>query len=149
MTDLDRAAVAALRTARVTVVNAEWHLREEQALGRLARTGHLACTPLFPGHFVIQVVAVGGRPLGRARHHRDGRRARWVAVPAGTAHEIGAYRTLHGAARALARHAGLRRRRVTDVPCGPPPDGGADGSGRSTGRGLAHGSPEPPADPKR
>ncbi|WP_018549436.1 hypothetical protein [Streptomyces sp. LaPpAH-108] len=104
MTHPDRQAAAVLRVARYTVVNAEWRLREEQALRRLARTRGLAWTPLFAGHPVIQVVARDGRLLGRARRHRDGRRARWIAVPARTAHEIGAYRTLRGAARALARY---------------------------------------------
>ncbi|MET8631731.1 hypothetical protein [Streptomyces sp. NPDC004680] len=123
MTHLHQEAVAALRVAQLTVISAKWHICEEQALRRLSRTSSLACTPLFPGHAVIQVVACEGRLLGRARRHQDGRSTRWVAVPVGTAHEIGAYRSLHGAARALARHAGLHRHRVTDTPSGPvPPD---------------------------
>jgi hypothetical protein len=121
MTQLDQEAVAALRTAQLTVINAKWHLCEEQALGRLAQAQGLACTPLFPGHSVIQVVACGGRLLGRARRHHDGHQVRWVAVPAQTGREIGVYRTLHGAARALARHHGLHRHCVTDCPGGPAP----------------------------
>ncbi|MEU6497116.1 hypothetical protein ABZ890_43310 [Streptomyces sp. NPDC046984] len=119
MTHLDQEAVAALRVAQLTVINAKWRICEEQALRQLSRTGGLACTSLFPGHPVIQVVACEGQLLGRARRHQDGRSTRWVAVPVGTAHEIGAYRTLHGAARALARRAGLRRHRVTDTPSSP------------------------------
>ncbi|MER7967535.1 hypothetical protein ABTX35_00705 [Streptomyces sp. NPDC096080] len=121
MTHLDQEAVAALRTAQLTVIKAKWHLCEEQALGRLAQAQGLACTTLFPGHSVIQVVACGGRLLGRARRHHDGHQVRWVAVPAQTHHEIGAYRTLHGAARALARHHGIRCHHVTDCPGGPAP----------------------------
>ncbi|MGM9439161.1 hypothetical protein ACTAF0_02340 [Streptomyces murinus] len=116
MTYLDQEAVAALRAARLVVVNAKWRLREEQALERLARVRGLACTPLFPGHPVIQVVAYDGRFLGRVRRHDDGPRARWIAVPAHTARELGAYRTLHGAARALSRRSGHGRHRVTDHP---------------------------------
>ncbi|GED89602.1 hypothetical protein [Streptomyces sp. 6-11-2] len=114
MTELDREAVAAIRMARITVLNAKWHICEEQAVERLARVYGLACTPLFPGHPVIQVVACDGRLLGRARRHHGGHTARWVAVPVGSARETGTYRTLHGAARALARHHGIRRHRVTD-----------------------------------
>ncbi|MGW5169817.1 hypothetical protein ACWEQU_03650 [Streptomyces nodosus] len=124
MTHLDHEAVAAVRTAQLTVINAKWHICEEQALERLADVRGLACTPLFSGHAVIQVVACEGHPLGRARLHHEGRTARWVAVPAGTAHEIGAFRTLHGAARALAHHAGAHRLRVTECPApagGPVP----------------------------
>ncbi|MEU6479192.1 hypothetical protein ABZ858_20345 [Streptomyces sp. NPDC047017] len=120
MTDLDHEAVAAVRTAQLTVVNAKWRICEEQAVARLAGTAGLACTPLFPGHRVIQVVACDGRLLGRTRRHDDGRTARWVAVPAGTAREIGAYRTPHAAARALARRDGTRRLRVTDCPAQDP-----------------------------
>ncbi|MFI9627304.1 hypothetical protein [Streptomyces sp. NPDC052042] len=116
MTDLDQEAVAALRTAQLTVVSAKWHICEEQAVERLAPIHGLACTPLFPGHPVIQVVTCDGRLLGRVRRHSVDRTARWIAVPAGTAHEIGAYRSPHAAARALARDAGTRRFRVTDCP---------------------------------
>lgn len=116
MTHLDQEAVAALRVAEFIVINAKWHFCEEQAVERLAQVHGLACTPLFPGHAVIQIVACDGRLLGRARRHQDDRTARWVAVPTGTAHGIGSYRSLHGAARALARHAGVRRHRVTDCP---------------------------------
>lgn len=126
MTDLDHEAVAAVRTAQLTVINAKWHICEEQAVERLTRIRGLACTPLFPGHAIIQVVACDGRLLGRVRRHHDGRSARWVAVPAATAREIGAYRTAHAAARALARRDGLRRFRVTDCPNRvPKPSGGA------------------------
>ncbi|MFF9314068.1 hypothetical protein ACF1BS_24565 [Streptomyces sp. NPDC014748] len=114
MTDLDHEAAAAVSAAQLTVVNAKWHICEEQALHRLAGVSGLACTPLFPGHTVIQVVACDGRLLGRIRRHREGRTVRWVAVPADTAREIGAYRGPHRAARALARHRGLRSLRVTD-----------------------------------
>jgi hypothetical protein len=107
MTDLDHEAAAAVRTAQLTVINAKWHICEEQAVERLRQVPGLACTPLFPGHAVIQVVACDGRLLGRARRHHEGRIA---------AREIGAYRTLHGAARALARDEGMRRHRVTDRP---------------------------------
>ncbi|MEU6284401.1 hypothetical protein [Streptomyces sp. NPDC047028] len=120
MTQLDEEAVAALRTAQLTVINAKWHICEEQAVERLLHVQGLACTPLFPGHAVIQVVACEGHLLGRARQHREGRTVRWIAVPPGTAREIGAYRTLHGAARALARHKGVRRHRVTDCPAPTP-----------------------------
>ncbi|MCA1218085.1 hypothetical protein [Streptomyces sp. 8L] len=134
MTHLDQEAETVLRAAQLTVVNAKWHIREEQALARLARERGLACTPLFPGHAVIQVVACGGQLLGRTRLHRDGRRSRWIAVPAHTARTIGAYRTAHGAARALARRAGLRCRRVRDQPVdpllfGPRPATGPRGGG--------------------
>nr|WP_187279126.1 hypothetical protein [Streptomyces lavendulae] len=125
MTYLDQEAMAALHAARLIVVNATWHLREEQALGRLAGARGLACTPLFPGHPVIQIVAYDGRLLGRARRQDDGHRARWVAVPAGTARELGAYRTLHGAARALSRRSGHGRHRVTDHPGEAPGPSGA------------------------
>ncbi|WP_236576570.1 hypothetical protein [Streptomyces sp. HF10] len=120
MTHLDQEAMAVLRAARLVVVNAKWHLCEEQALGRLAAVRGLACTPLFPGHPVIQVVAYDGRLLGRVRRHDDGRRARWIAVPAHTARELGACRTLHGAARALSRRSGHGRHRVTDHPGAAP-----------------------------
>ncbi|MEU9244456.1 hypothetical protein [Streptomyces sp. NPDC048385] len=97
MTYLDQEAVAVVRAAQLTVINAKWHICEEQALERLALISGLACTPLFPGHTVIQVVACDGRLLGRARHHRDGHSSRWLTVPAGSAHAIGGYRTLHAA----------------------------------------------------
>ncbi|MFQ6144553.1 hypothetical protein ACLMNJ_15975 [Streptomyces seoulensis] len=116
MTDLDHEAAAAVSAAQLTVVNAKWHICEEQALRRLAGVSGLACTPLFPGHLVIQVVACDGRPLGRIRRHQEGRTVRWVAVPAGTAQEIGACRTAHRAARVLARRRGLHSLRVTDSP---------------------------------
>ncbi|MEU6606518.1 hypothetical protein ABZ922_15860 [Streptomyces shenzhenensis] len=119
MTHLDEEAVAALRAAQLTIVNAKWDVCEEQALQRLTHVPGLARTPLFPGHPVIQVVACDGQLLGRVRRHHDGRTARWVAVPARTGHEIDACRTLHGAVRALARHAGLRRHRVTVCPSDP------------------------------
>ncbi|MBB4790015.1 hypothetical protein [Streptomyces nodosus] len=133
MTHLDHDAVAAVRVAQLTVINAKWHILEEQALRRLAPLRGLACTPLFPGHPVIQVVACGGRLLGRARRHHSGRTTSWIAVPAGTAREIGAYRTLHGAVRALARHAGTSRHRVTETPAPrarPEPAGPRAGPGR-------------------
>ncbi|MEU6754873.1 hypothetical protein [Streptomyces sp. NPDC046685] len=90
----DTAAAAVVHAARLTVVNAKWHICEEQALERLSHVRGLACTPLFPGHAVIHVVACDGRLLGRARLHHNGRTARWLAVPAGTGREIGTYRTL-------------------------------------------------------
>ncbi|MFJ6662714.1 hypothetical protein [Streptomyces sp. NPDC091383] len=67
MTYLDQEAMAVLHAARLIVVNATWHLREEQALGRLAGARGPTCTPLFPGHPVIQIVAYDGRLPGRAR----------------------------------------------------------------------------------
>lgn len=103
MTHLDHEAVAVVRAAQLTVINAKWRICEEQAVARLAGVRGLACTPLFPGHRVIQVVACDARLLGRVRLHHDGRTARWIAVPA-------------GAARALARHAEVHRLRVTDCP---------------------------------
>ncbi|MGW4349979.1 hypothetical protein ACWEL8_33540 [Streptomyces sp. NPDC004690] len=116
MTDLDHEAAAAVNAAQLTVANAKWRICEEQALHRLAGVSGLACTPLFPGHLVIQVVACDGRLLGRIRRHQEDRMVRWVAVPTGTAREIGAYRSPHRAARALARHRGLRSLRVADRP---------------------------------
>ncbi|MFI9599671.1 hypothetical protein ACIHCX_07260 [Streptomyces sp. NPDC052043] len=136
MTHLDQEAVAALRAAQLTVINATWHLCEEQAVERLAHVRGLACTPLFPGHPVIRVVTCDGRLLGRVRRHRDGRTARWIAVPAGTARGIGAYRTAHGAARALSRDAGMPRHRVTDRPAP------ATASGHQT-------NPQPPPGKRR
>ncbi|MCS0603699.1 hypothetical protein NX794_21130 [Streptomyces sp. LP11] len=126
MTHLDQEASAVLGAARLATVNAKWRLCEEQALQRLYEVRGLACTPLFPGHPVIQVVACDGRLLGRVRRHHDGHRTRWIAVPARTAREIGAYRTLHHAARVLARRTGRGRLRVADCPAGaqepPPPE---------------------------
>ncbi|WP_019979853.1 MULTISPECIES: hypothetical protein [unclassified Streptomyces] len=116
MTDLDHETVAAVRAARLIVVNAKWRLREEQALGRLAGVPGLARTPLFPGHPVIQVVARDGRLLGRVRRRHEGGTVRWSAVPAGAGREIGAYRGPRRAARALARHHGFHPVRVTDCP---------------------------------
>ncbi|WP_044370451.1 hypothetical protein [Streptomyces noursei] len=112
-TDHDTAATAAVREAQCLIINAKWHLRQEQALARLAAHHGLACAPLFPEHPVIQVVAFNGRPLGRARLHHTDTTERWIATIAPTAHQIGAYRSLRAAARALARAAGLPGTRVT------------------------------------
>ena len=119
---------ATLRAAQLTVINAKWHLCEEQALARLAACAGLACAPLFPKHPIIQVVAFDGRLLGRARLHRTGTTARWIATAAPTARRVGTYRTLRGAARALARAAGApHHSRVTCLP-------GADEPGRDNDR---------------
>jgi hypothetical protein len=86
-----------------------------------------AGAPLFPEHPVIQIVAFDGRLLGRARLHRTGTTARWIATAAPTAHQVGAYRTLPRAARAFAHDAGLpHHRHVTCLPSSPAP-GGTDG----------------------
>ncbi|MFE6667460.1 hypothetical protein ACFVFH_28355 [Streptomyces sp. NPDC057697] len=106
-------AAEAIREAERTVINAKWHWYEEQALAELAARPGLTCTPLIPGHPVIQVVAYDGRLLGRVRRRTAGRGARWVAVPAATAHEIGPCRSVRAAARALAREAGRPHRGVT------------------------------------
>lgn len=111
------AAQAALREAHLAIVNAKWHICQEQALDRLSSCTGLACAPLFPDHPLIQIVACDGRLLGRARLHRTGSHVRWVATAATTTRQTGTYRTLPGAARALARAAGMpRRRRVTCLP---------------------------------
>jgi hypothetical protein len=111
------AAGAALREARSTVINAKWHLCQDEALARLATCPGLACAPLFPEHPVIQVVACGGLFLGRARLHRTGTTPRWIATAAPTTRPVGTYDTLSEAARALARAAGLPHfRQVTCLP---------------------------------
>lgn len=116
MTYLDQDATAIVRAAQLIVINAKWHICEEEAVHRMAQVRGLACTPLFPGHDVIQIVACHGVLLGRVRRHHDDRGTRWVATPTATAHDIGTYRTPNAAARALARRARLHRRRVRPVP---------------------------------
>ncbi|MEU6172262.1 hypothetical protein ABZ832_10045 [Streptantibioticus parmotrematis] len=105
-TDRD-AGRAVVHEAQLTLINAKWHLCQDRALIRLRARSGLACAPLFPEHPVIQVVAYDGVLLGRARLHREGTTARWIATGAPTAHAIGSYRTLRAAARALARAAGV------------------------------------------
>ncbi|MFJ7280577.1 hypothetical protein [Kitasatospora sp. NPDC098663] len=110
-------AQLALAEARFILINAKWKLCQEQALARLAHQRGLACTPLFPEHPVIQVVAFDGRLLGRVRLHRDGRKTSWIATRPPLAHQVGAHRSLGAAARALAQAAGLpHRRRLARLP---------------------------------
>lgn len=110
-----QAAADALRTAEALIIRAKWCYLEEHALTRLQRHHGLACTSLFAEHPVIQVVALDGQLLGRVRLRPGAPRDRWVAVDTVHAHELGAYRSIHAAARALARAAGRPCRRVTDV----------------------------------
>lgn len=74
---------------------AKWRLREEEAAARLAGTRGVARTALFPASEVIQVVALGGRVIGRVR--RD--RGRWIAARGGT--PVAERDTPDGAAQAL------------------------------------------------
>jgi len=104
------AAAAAVREAELTIINAKWHICQDQAIERLSRWAGLGCSPLFPRYPVIQIVVCDGELIGRARLHRSGGRIRWVATTAAQAHQIGEFRTLQGAARALATEAGLGRR---------------------------------------
>jgi hypothetical protein len=104
-------ADAVVREAELTLINAKWRVCQEQAVERLADNPGLGCAPLFPLCPVIQIVVCDGRLLGRARLHRSDGRARWIATAAPGALEVGTYRTLRGAALALARHAGAGHRR--------------------------------------
>ncbi|WP_252396534.1 hypothetical protein [Streptantibioticus parmotrematis] len=115
-TEYEDAAAAIVRVAQCTIVNAKWHLCQEWAIARLAKHRGLACVALFPDHPVVQLIAYNGQLLGRARWHRTGTTARWIATQEPIAHEIGNYRSLHGAARALAQAAGMPHRVVTCLP---------------------------------
>ncbi|MFE2373828.1 hypothetical protein [Streptomyces sp. NPDC059398] len=118
MTTAESDAVkAAVRVAQSVTINAKWRLCEEEALRRLATCPGLACAPLFPEHPVIQVIAVEGRLLGRARLSRTGKATRWIATAADTGQQVGVCHTLRGAARALNRTCGRHSRlRVTCLP---------------------------------
>lgn len=103
-------AAAAVREAELTIINAKWHICQDQAVERLSRCPGLGCSPLFPRYPIIQVVVCDGELIGRARLNRSGGRIRWIATTAAQAQPIGAFRSLQGAARALAAHAGFARR---------------------------------------
>jgi hypothetical protein len=136
----DDAGALAVNDAQTIVNHARWCIYEEQALARLVDVSGLSCTRLFPRSAAIQVVAVNGVWIGRVRHtNRDVtpfRTGRWVAVPSGTGRELGCYRSLRSACRALARAAGqrwvmlhrvpadaaLHTRRPTDAHAGSPPN---------------------------
>ncbi|MET8405379.1 hypothetical protein [Streptomyces sp900116325] len=105
-------AIDVIREAERTVINAKWHWCEARALEQLAAQPGLACSPLFPGHPVIQVVAYDGQLLGRVRRHTADGVTRWITVHADTAHELGARRSMRAAARTLARAAGKPHHRV-------------------------------------
>lgn len=110
-------AVAVVSEAERTLIRAKWLICQEKAIERLSCFPGLGATPLFPLHPVIQIVVCDGALLGQARKHRTGARERWIAITDSGAREIGGFRTLGGAARALARAAGTRRyRRMRYLP---------------------------------
>lgn len=96
-------APSIVRVAENIVLNAKWHLRQQEAARRLARRKGLAWTPLFSFSQAVQLVAFDGRVLGRV-YCGNVLAHRWDAVATGC-RELGTYPTVKAAARALARDA--------------------------------------------
>lgn len=94
-------SISSLPWARLIVSATKLRLLHEQALVRLTQQPGLALTPLWLPSPVIQVVAIDGRYLGRARKDMQSDRRGWYAVPLRPARPHGPYRTSRAAARAL------------------------------------------------
>ena len=114
---MDDAASVVLLDAQCVVLNARWHVYEEEAVARVAEVPGLIWTPLFPEASSVYVVVHTGTLLGRVTLRRASSAlagAQWVALPVGAAHPVGTYRSLSAASLALAG-------RIEDVAPGPSP----------------------------
>jgi hypothetical protein len=100
-------ALEVIREAERIVWAASWHLQEQSALGKLARTRGLRRARLEPRSDVIQLVTFDGEHLGHVRREGPaGPDERWVAVLRDQARQVGIYGSAAGAAAALARACG-------------------------------------------